>query len=83
MSAESQNYEASREPLLGNGSANKLIARHWLSSRHMIATTDTHATIELLEAVFSVRFVPWKFQESTVRGTFAFGSRYQATPNED
>jgi hypothetical protein len=41
-----------------NGSANTPVARQWLSSRHMISATDTHASIEkLLEAVFSVRSV--------------------------
>jgi hypothetical protein len=35
-----------------------LVARKWLSSRHVKAATDTHATTEeLLEAVFSVRSV--------------------------
>jgi hypothetical protein len=34
------------------------IAWHWLSSHHVIATTDTFTTIEeLLEAVFSVQSV--------------------------
>jgi hypothetical protein len=55
MSAESQNCEASRQPLLENGSANMPIARQWLSNHHMMAATDTHATIEeLLEVVVSV-----------------------------
>jgi hypothetical protein len=31
--------ETSREPLLGNGSANLPVARQWLSSHHMMATT--------------------------------------------
>jgi hypothetical protein len=47
MSAESQQGE----PLLENGSVNTPVARHWLSSRHMIVSTDTHA---IMEAVFSV-----------------------------
>jgi hypothetical protein len=35
------------------------VARQWLSSRHMMAATDKHATIEgLLKTVFSVRSVP-------------------------
>jgi hypothetical protein len=35
------------------------VTKHWLSSRHVIAATDTHATIEeLLETVFSVWSVP-------------------------
>jgi hypothetical protein len=38
-----------------NGSVNVPVTRQWLSSRHMIATTNTFLTIEeLLEAVFSV-----------------------------
>jgi hypothetical protein len=53
MSFESQNYETSREPLLGNGFVNTPIARQWLTSRHVIAPKDTHATIEeLLERCF-------------------------------
>jgi hypothetical protein len=43
MSAESQNFEASRD-----GSANTPVARQWLSSRHVIATTNTQATEKLL-----------------------------------
>jgi hypothetical protein len=44
--------------LLRNGSANTPVARQWLSGRHVTAATDTNATLEeLLEAVFSVRFV--------------------------
>jgi hypothetical protein len=40
------------------------VARQWLSSRHMMAATDTHATIEeLLEAVFSVRSLPNLYNE--------------------
>jgi hypothetical protein len=40
------------------GSANTPVCRQWLSSHHVMAATDTHATIqELLEAVFSVRSV--------------------------
>jgi hypothetical protein len=64
MSAEGQNCEASRGPLLGNGSVNMQVARQWLSSRHVIAATDTHAAIEeLLEAVFSVPSVPRLYNE--------------------
>jgi hypothetical protein len=56
LSAEGQNWEAIRQSLLGNDSANKLIARQWLSSHHVIAATDTPATIaELLEVVISVK----------------------------
>jgi hypothetical protein len=47
-SAESQNYEASRQPLLGNGPANTANARQWLSSRHAMTTTYTHATTGVL-----------------------------------
>jgi hypothetical protein len=55
MSAESQQ----RQSLLGNGSLNTPVAMQWLSSRHVITATDTHAKIEeLIEAVFSVRSVP-------------------------
>jgi hypothetical protein len=40
-------------PLLWNGFVNTPVARQWLSSGHMVAATDTHATREeLLEAVF-------------------------------
>jgi hypothetical protein len=39
--------------------AETAIARKWLSRRHTKAATDTHVTVEeLLEAVFSVRYVP-------------------------
>jgi hypothetical protein len=55
ISAESQNCEV----VARNGSANTLIARQWLSSRHVMAITDMHTTVEeLLEAVFSVHFMP-------------------------
>jgi hypothetical protein len=38
MSAESQNFEASRDiRLLGKGSENTPIARQWLSSCHVMA----------------------------------------------
>jgi hypothetical protein len=48
MSAESQNCESNREPLLGNGSANTPVARRWICDRHVIAATVAHATIEEL-----------------------------------
>jgi hypothetical protein len=64
MSAESQNCEARRGPLLGNGSVNAPIAKQWLSIRHVIAATDTHTTIEeLLEAMISARSVPRLYNE--------------------
>jgi hypothetical protein len=45
-------------------SANTPVARQWLSSRHVMAVTDTHATTEeLLEAVFSVRAVTMLYKE--------------------
>jgi hypothetical protein len=51
MSAESQH----RQPLLGNGSVKTPVATQWLSNRHVIASTDKHATIEeLLEEVCSM-----------------------------
>jgi hypothetical protein len=44
--------------------AETVCARQWLSSRHVIATTDMHATIEeLLETLFSVRSVPRIYNE--------------------
>jgi hypothetical protein len=43
------------KPFLENDSANTAVATQRLSSRQMIAATDTHAKIEeLLEDVFSV-----------------------------
>jgi hypothetical protein len=40
-------------------SKNKHVAKQWFSTRHEIAATGTHATIEkMLQEVFSVRFVP-------------------------
>jgi hypothetical protein len=40
------------------------IGRQWLSSRHVMAATDTHAAIEeLLEAVFSVESVLMLYNE--------------------
>jgi hypothetical protein len=56
MFAESQNCEASnRQLLLGNGSANMLVARKWFSKLHVTADMLTYAKIEeLLEAVFPV-----------------------------
>jgi hypothetical protein len=42
----------------------KRVARQWLGSRHVMAATDAHATKEeMLEAVFSVRSVPWLYNE--------------------
>jgi hypothetical protein len=40
MSTDMQNCEASTQPLLVNGCANKPVARQWLSSRHVMAATD-------------------------------------------
>jgi hypothetical protein len=46
------------------GSIKTPVARQWPNSHHMIAATDTHATIEeLLEAVFPVRSVPSLYNE--------------------
>jgi hypothetical protein len=43
-------------------------ARRWLISCHVIATTDTHATMEeLLDAVFSVRSVPRLYDEDWLK----------------
>jgi hypothetical protein len=57
-------WSQQRQPLIGNGSVNTSVARQWLSSRHVIAATDTHATIvEILDAVFSVRSVPRFYKE--------------------
>jgi hypothetical protein len=67
MSDESQNCEASGQSLLGNGSVNMPVPRQWLRSRHVIAATDTHATIELWEAVFSVRSVPRLYNEDRLQ----------------
>jgi hypothetical protein len=56
-----------RQPLLENDSANTAPARQWLSSRHVMAARDTHATTEeLLEPVFSVRYVEVGSNTSTV-----------------
>jgi hypothetical protein len=67
MSAESQNCETSRQPLLRNGSANTPVARQWLSERHVTAAALAYATIEeLLEAVFSVQSAPRLHIERTV-----------------
>jgi hypothetical protein len=42
----------------------RLVARQWLSSRHVKAATDTQATVEqLLEAVLSARSVPRLYKE--------------------
>jgi hypothetical protein len=54
MSGESQQ----RQPLLGNSSANMPTARQWPSSHHVITATEMHATIKLLEEVFSAWSVP-------------------------
>jgi hypothetical protein len=57
-------WNQQRQPLLGNGSANTSVARQWFNSRHLMAATDTHTTIEeLLEAVFSVRSVRRLYNE--------------------
>jgi hypothetical protein len=43
----------------GNDPANKLIARQWLSSHHVMAATDMYMiSEELLEAVSSVQSMP-------------------------
>jgi hypothetical protein len=43
------------QPLLGNNSTNTPISRQWLSSRHVAAATNMHATTwRLLKAMFSV-----------------------------
>jgi hypothetical protein len=63
MSAERQNCEASRGPLLGNGFVYTPVAKQWLNSRLEKAATDTNAIEELLEAVFSVRSVPRLYNE--------------------
>jgi hypothetical protein len=44
MPAESH-CEASRAPLLGNDSAITPVARQWFNRCHVMAATDTHATI--------------------------------------
>jgi hypothetical protein len=60
MSAESQQ----KQPLLGNGFANTTVASKWFSSRHLMAATVTHETIEqLLEEMFSVWSVPRLYNE--------------------
>jgi hypothetical protein len=46
--------------MLVNGSANTPVARQWLSSRHVITATDTHA---IMEAVFTVWSVPRLYNE--------------------
>jgi hypothetical protein len=51
-------------PLLGDGSVNMPVVDQWLSSRHVTDAIDMHAkTEELLEAVFSVQFVPRLYNE--------------------
>jgi hypothetical protein len=53
--------------LLGKCSVNMPVAKKWLSSRNVMAATDTHATIkELLETVFPVRSVPSLYNEHLV-----------------
>jgi hypothetical protein len=54
MSAESQQSQL----LTGNVSVDTPDARQWFSGRHVIAATGTHAALELLVAMFSVRSVP-------------------------
>jgi hypothetical protein len=40
------------------------VSRQWLSNVNVVAVTDTYAIIqELLETVFSVRFVPRRYKE--------------------
>jgi hypothetical protein len=47
-----QLWSQQRQLLLRNGSVITPVARQWLSSRHVVAATDKHATIEeLLEAI--------------------------------
>jgi hypothetical protein len=54
MSAESQNCEASREPLLGNGSEDTSIDWQWLSIRHVMAATDARNNMRAVgSGVFS------------------------------
>jgi hypothetical protein len=53
-------WSQQRQPLLWNGSANTPVARQWLSSRHVIAATDTSV---IMENTFSVRSVPGLYNE--------------------
>jgi hypothetical protein len=44
--------------------AETAVARQWLSSHNVMATTDMHTTMEeLLEAAFSVRSMPMLYTE--------------------
>jgi hypothetical protein len=52
---EAKTVESERHPLLWNSSTYTPVAGQWFGSHHMIAATDMYATIEQLEAVFSVR----------------------------
>jgi hypothetical protein len=64
MSAERQNCEASREPLLGNSSINTHVATQWLNSHHVKASIDMHTTTEeLWEVVSSVQSMPRLYNE--------------------
>jgi hypothetical protein len=57
-------WSQQKKLLLRKGASNTPVARQWLSSRHEIATINTHAAIEeLLEAVFSVRSTPRIYSE--------------------
>jgi hypothetical protein len=60
-----QNVERFEQPLIGNGPATTPFARQWLCNRQVMAAIDMDATIEelLLEALFSVRFVPGLYSE--------------------
>jgi hypothetical protein len=59
--------------------ANTPVAGQWLSSRHVMVATDTHATIEeLLEAVFSVRSLPRLYNEDQLPSAVSRGERESA-----
>jgi hypothetical protein len=54
---KARTVEPEKQPLLANGSEITFVSRQRLG-KHVPATTDTHATIEVfLEAVFSTRSV--------------------------
>jgi hypothetical protein len=53
------------------------VARERLSSRHVFNSTDTHAAIELLAAVFCVRAVQRLYNEERSTSTGQGEARYK------
>jgi hypothetical protein len=67
-----------RQPWLRTSSANTPVDSQWLSSRHVIAATDTHAAMEkLLEEMFYVRSMLRLYNEGQLPLRESWDGRYK------